>query len=67
MARKKKFKIANSSQHDELEDERGKVKVMIRAVDEGGLVKKGNVTRTITLHDAKVSEVGDAVWKALNG
>lgn len=63
--KKPKFQLANSSQHDELEDVTGKVKVMVRAVNEHGTWLKGNITKTFTIPSAKVSDVADAIQAAL--
>lgn len=65
--RKKQYRLVNSSQHDELEDARGKVKVLVRAVGDDGTWRKGNITKTFTLNNATVSEVANDVFEALGG
>lgn len=48
------------------EDTPGKVRIYIRRIDtESGAMAKGALTRTMTVRNAKVSEVADAIERAL--
>ena len=59
----KKFKRGSEKKSDR-KDETGKVVVFV-ALRDGQKYRKGNVSRTITVHDAKVSEVSNAIEQAL--
>lgn len=64
---KKKFRrTRRDTSAEDFQDERGTVRVWVRLVDpSNGRVIKGNVNRSLTLADAKVFEVADAIEKAL--
>lgn len=61
----KKFKCGGfRSKH---KDDVVNINVQIRAKDKKGKYIKGNLIRTFTVADAKVSEVAEAIEKALFG
>lgn len=54
--------------NDEPSDEKERVRIYVRAIDiANNSVKRGTISRSFTVRDAKVSEVADAVERALFG
>ena len=65
MANDKKFVRQESARSDDLEDEVGRARVYVRLVGPNSKVVAGNTTRTITVREAKVSDVAVAIERAL--
>lgn len=60
--------MRTSLEKDTLPDAKGKVKVIIQLHDEqraGGYAVKGNLIKSFTVYDAKVSEVFEKLRKLL--
>lgn len=69
MAKPKMFQLSTTGRdsHPDMTDVRGKVRVVVRSIASNGKFLKGNVTRTLTFRDARVSEVASAIKERLIG
>ncbi len=53
--------------NDEPLDDVGRVRVYVRAIETNNTVKKGAISKSFTIGDARVSEVATAIEQALFG
>ena len=60
------FKRVSRTQHPDRADETGKINIVIQRVERGTHVR-GNISRSFTVQEGKVSEVADVIEKALFG